>query len=116
MKAWLAGKWEARDAIGRGMLGGVELTVVLALFGWTLAGLVGYGRKTGWTMEGLLSLVDAKWRGALILGVVLFGGSIRRALGRLASLRFGENELKFHPRGEVKPSGEPETIDLAGPP
>lgn len=66
VRAWLDRTWEAREAIGRALLGVIEATVILASFGWTLAGLVGYGQKTGWSMEGLLTLVDAKWRGALI--------------------------------------------------
>lgn len=112
MRDWFGRTWRAREAVGRGLLGGVELTLVLALFGWTLAGLVGYGRKTGWSMDGLLSLVDAKWRGALILGLVLFGGSVRRFLGRLASLKIGDNELTFGPQFDMRPSGAAETIDL----
>ena len=111
LAAWIGRGWAAREAIRRGTFALIESAVVLAVFVWTGTGLVAYGRETGWSMRGLLTLLDERWRGVLILGFVLFAGSVRSLVGRLASFKIGDNEVKLLEGRPMSPASDPETIE-----
>jgi hypothetical protein len=79
MGEWMANLPAWRTAV----LTVLETLVLLAVGTWTLIGLVVEAFRTGWTMSGLLMLLHDKWRGAVILGILLLFRTLRDALDRL---------------------------------
>ena len=81
------GAWLARRSVRNGVLAAVELLTLTMLVGWTAIGLVSFGNETHWTLKGLLTMLDEKWRGTLILGILLlFYRSLGDAMDRLKNL------------------------------
>jgi hypothetical protein len=87
-----------------------ELVVVVAMVVWALIGAWHYGTSTEWKLTGLLTLLDERWKGALILCALAFYRSVRELLGRT---RKGPMGMEFLPPPLV---GEPQTIGRLGDP
>jgi len=49
-----------------------ELALVALVVIWTFWGMARYAWQTGGTLDGLLTLLDEKWKGVLILATLLF--------------------------------------------
>lgn len=84
----------------------VELLVAVLAAVWTLIGAVSYLKTTDGSLSGLLTLLDAKWKGVLILAGLLMLRSIQEVLAR--TRRFALPWLEQVP---VEPSEEPTLID-----
>jgi hypothetical protein len=76
---WLVKTYTIRMAV----LMVTEAVVVVIVAAWAVLGLIRYAVATGGDMEGLLGVLNDKWRGALILAGLLFYGTIRQLLDRL---------------------------------
>ena len=62
------------------ILGWVEFGFIVAFAIWTAIGMIQYLIKSGGTLEGLLTMLDTKWKGLLILGAILFFRSLQPSL------------------------------------
>lgn len=51
--------------------------------GWAVIGGIHYAIESHWTMKGLLTLLDEKWKGTLLLAGVLFYRTIHEVLARM---------------------------------
>jgi len=70
------------DAAGRIVAWG-ELALVAIFVVWTLWGMALYLWESGGTLDGLLTMLDTKWKGVLILAALLFLPVIRPLVNRL---------------------------------
>lgn len=67
----------------------------MALFAiWTVWGMVQYVWRTGGTLDGLLTLLDERWKGVLILAAFLFLPVVR-PLVRTVKLKAGPLETSL---------------------
>lgn len=62
------------------ILAWIEFGFILAFGAWTTFGMVHYAMVTDGTLSGLLTLLDTRWKGLLILGGILFFRSLRPSL------------------------------------
>lgn len=77
-----------------------------------------YGVDTHWTLTGLLTLLDTRWRAVLLIATVLFYGTIHRffqqVLNRVSKLRAGSAELEIRqlePAGQKQKTAIPTAVD-----
>ena len=76
------------------ILGWVELAFILLFAIWAAWGMLRYVCTTGGTLDGLLTLLDSKWKGVLILAALVFVRTFHRVL-RVAKIKtpIGEIDL-----------------------
>ena len=65
------------------ILGWVEFGFIVAFAVWTAIGMIHYLIKSGGTLEGLLTMLDTKWKGLLILAAILFFRSLQPSLMKM---------------------------------
>lgn len=90
------------DVAGR-FIAWTELVLVALFALWTLWGMARYFWNTGGSLDGLLTLLDEKWKGVLILAAFLFL-PIVRPLVRNVKLKAGpvETTLNILPPAEYE--------------
>jgi hypothetical protein len=67
----------------------VELVIVVLVAVWAIIGAWNYAKDTNWKLTGLLTMLDEKWKGALLLSALVFYRSVREALSRARKGPFG---------------------------
>jgi hypothetical protein len=65
------------------ILGWVEFAFIMGFANWTAFGMIHYFITSGGTLEGLLTMLDTKWKGLLILGAILFFRSLQPSLMKM---------------------------------
>jgi hypothetical protein len=87
----------------------LEVAILIGVAVWVAAGAVKYGTGDGWTFKGLLTMLDEKWRGALILVGLFFYRSVQETLARTKSFKlpWGEAGEPLAPSSEPKQQSTP---------
>jgi hypothetical protein len=110
------GVWLAKTFVVRSVVIMVMEAAAVTVAGlWAIVGTFSYAMQTGGDLEGLLSVLHDKWRGALVLAGFLFYGTIRQLLDRLnlKGIKFPGGEVTFKEQPlspgheqKAKPPGE----------
>lgn len=90
------------------VLAWIERVFVIALAGYTAWGLLRYAWLTGGTLDGLLTMLDTKWKGVLILSAIVFLRTLKPlVLSAKLKTPFGEVNLPGPPATFAPPQSYP---------
>ncbi len=92
----------------------VEVWIILVFVVLATLGLARHAIETGGTLKGLLTMLDERWKGALIIAVVVFYGSLKPLLLK-SKLTTPFGDVNFRPLDPDPPSTFPTPIAQSTP-